>query len=96
MSKTSTQLQKGFSGGAQMESASMSYCHAMGTRHCLSCHPRQVPISAGMMLVAQHQAFVFSFVILKMHPLHGFHHLVSSTHFRSGLRLAFIRAVSQT
>lgn len=67
MRKTSTQLQKGFSGGAQMESASTSYCHTMGTRRCLSCHPRQVPISAGMVLVAQHQAFVFSFVILKIH-----------------------------
>lgn len=76
MRKTSTQLQKGFSGGAQMENASTSYCHAMGTRRCLSCHPRQVPISAGMVLVAQHQAFVFSFVILKM----AFITLVSSTH----------------
>ncbi len=78
-----------------MESASTSYCHATGTRCCLSCHSRQVPISAGMVLVAQHQAFVFSFVIFKMCPLNGFHHFgFLNTHSRSGLHLVFIRAVS--
>lgn len=77
-----------------MESASTSYCHATGTRRCLSCHSRQVPISAGMELVAQHQAFVFSFVIFKKRPLHSFHHFgFLNMHSRSGLHLAFIKAV---
>lgn len=42
-----------------MEGASMRYCHALGTRRCLSCHSRQELICVGMVLVAQHQAFVY-------------------------------------
>lgn len=52
-----------------MEGASMRYCHALGTRRCLSCHSRQELICFGMTLVAQHQTLVYFYCCFNNVPV---------------------------